>query len=366
MRRRSVQRGRRVPLRVQLPLLALSRGNRLGLQALCRHRAGEARDHGRRERPSDRGGGRSKRHALRGVRLPPLLGRAGRRLCPRCAGVTASTLRACARRSTSSSAPRRRGSRSRTTCRSSKSTRHRELTDSRTIWVRDRDPRHPVRAERRRGDRVPGSRRRAGRPRLRAVLRQHPLELGAAALRPLSRAARVVLPPDPVRQARHRALRPAAHADARDADGRHPRSAGRGRFGARGAARRHPGQPALRALRRDLPERTRALVLYHPHVAPSDLAKGALPTADEARERWGTRQLADEITRADSSVARRRRCVRSWFADSCASQRAPVPPRSSSACSATPTSPTSCRRSGCRRSWLTVRRWHDARNGRLS
>src|SRR6266540_2495805 len=38
------------------------------------------------------------------------------------------------------------------------------------------------------------------------------------------------------------------------------------------------------------PGRTRALVLYHPHFEPSDLL--APPrSADEARERWGTREL---------------------------------------------------------------------------
>ena len=44
------------------------------------------------------------------------------------------------------------------------------------------------------------------------------------------------------------------------------------------------------------PERTRALVLYHPHVAPADLPPAALRSPDETRERWGTRELADEIT----------------------------------------------------------------------
>ena len=41
------------------------------------------------------------------------------------------------------------------------------------------------------------------------------------------------------------------------------------------------------------PERTQALVLYHPHAAPSDLLPAALRSADEARERWGTRELSD-------------------------------------------------------------------------
>ncbi len=42
------------------------------------------------------------------------------------------------------------------------------------------------------------------------------------------------------------------------------------------------------------PERTRALVLYHPVSTPSDL-RAPPRTADEARERWGTRELAGEV-----------------------------------------------------------------------
>ena len=42
------------------------------------------------------------------------------------------------------------------------------------------------------------------------------------------------------------------------------------------------------------PERVQALVLYHPYGSTADLV--APPrSADEARERWGTRELADEI-----------------------------------------------------------------------
>ena len=34
------------------------------------------------------------------------------------------------------------------------------------------------------------------------------------------------------------------------------------------------------------PQRTQALILYHPHAAPSDLPPPALRSADQARERW--------------------------------------------------------------------------------
>jgi class 3 adenylate cyclase len=63
------------------------------------------------------------------------------------------------------------------------------------------------------------------------------------------------------------------------------------------------------------PERTHALVLYHPHAAPFDLPPGALRSADDARERWGTRELADEITRAIVPTLAGDDAVRRWFAD---------------------------------------------------
>jgi len=46
------------------------------------------------------------------------------------------------------------------------------------------------------------------------------------------------------------------------------------------------------------PERTQALVLYHPHAAPRDLPPAALGSPEDARERWGTRERAVEITTA--------------------------------------------------------------------
>jgi class 3 adenylate cyclase len=45
------------------------------------------------------------------------------------------------------------------------------------------------------------------------------------------------------------------------------------------------------------PERTRELVLYHPLVSPADRPIVAPLTAEEARERWGTRELSEEIAR---------------------------------------------------------------------
>jgi class 3 adenylate cyclase/alpha-beta hydrolase superfamily lysophospholipase len=43
------------------------------------------------------------------------------------------------------------------------------------------------------------------------------------------------------------------------------------------------------------PERTRALVLYHPLVSPADWPVVSPLSGDEARERWGTRELSEEI-----------------------------------------------------------------------
>jgi class 3 adenylate cyclase len=44
------------------------------------------------------------------------------------------------------------------------------------------------------------------------------------------------------------------------------------------------------------PERTRALILHGPHASPADAPPGAR-SGDEARERWGTRELAEELAR---------------------------------------------------------------------
>jgi len=45
------------------------------------------------------------------------------------------------------------------------------------------------------------------------------------------------------------------------------------------------------------PERTRALVLFNPHASPVDIPP-APRSGDEARERWGTRELAEDFARA--------------------------------------------------------------------
>ena len=64
------------------------------------------------------------------------------------------------------------------------------------------------------------------------------------------------------------------------------------------------------------PERTQALILYHPHAAPSDLPPPALRSADQARERWGTREFADETVRAILPTMADDEALQSWFADS--------------------------------------------------
>ena len=64
------------------------------------------------------------------------------------------------------------------------------------------------------------------------------------------------------------------------------------------------------------PERTRSLILYHPHIAPADLPPAAWRTPDETRKRWGTRELADEITRTIIPSLADDEAVLRWFADS--------------------------------------------------
>jgi class 3 adenylate cyclase len=62
------------------------------------------------------------------------------------------------------------------------------------------------------------------------------------------------------------------------------------------------------------PERVRELVLYHPTIVPSDLV--APPRSpDEARERWGTDELADEVARAVYPSLAEDDVFRRWHAD---------------------------------------------------
>jgi class 3 adenylate cyclase len=63
------------------------------------------------------------------------------------------------------------------------------------------------------------------------------------------------------------------------------------------------------------PERTRALLLYHPQAAPADSPPPALLSPDEARERWGTRELADEMTSNIVPTLAHDEAAWRWFAD---------------------------------------------------
>jgi pimeloyl-ACP methyl ester carboxylesterase len=62
------------------------------------------------------------------------------------------------------------------------------------------------------------------------------------------------------------------------------------------------------------PERTQALLLYHPHAGPSDLPRHAL-LADEARERWGSWELTVEISQAIMPSLAGDAALRRWWAD---------------------------------------------------
>ena len=62
------------------------------------------------------------------------------------------------------------------------------------------------------------------------------------------------------------------------------------------------------------PERTRALVLYNPHASPADVPP-APRSADEARERWGTRELSEELARAAYPSMAGDRAFLRWHVD---------------------------------------------------
>ena len=65
------------------------------------------------------------------------------------------------------------------------------------------------------------------------------------------------------------------------------------------------------------PERTRALILYiyNPHASPADLPLAPPRSPEEARERWGTQGLADEIVRTILPSMAGDERDRRWFAD---------------------------------------------------
>ena len=147
----------------------------------------------------------------------------------------------------------------------------------------------PLRAQRRPQHRLPGDRRRADRPRAHLRLRLPPREgLGGAAPCALPRTARLDRPPDPLRQARHRALRPAARpARPRDADGRRARGHGRGRQPPRRAVRLLRGRADGDPLRGHLPRadaRARPLRRLREAARP----RRRLPVGADAR---GARRL---------------------------------------------------------------------------
>lgn len=64
------------------------------------------------------------------------------------------------------------------------------------------------------------------------------------------------------------------------------------------------------------PERTRALVLFHPAVAgPGTASREIQEELSDLRERWGTRELSDEILRFVSPTLYRDEAYRRWHAD---------------------------------------------------
>jgi class 3 adenylate cyclase len=63
------------------------------------------------------------------------------------------------------------------------------------------------------------------------------------------------------------------------------------------------------------PERTRALVLYHPLVSPTDRPAVVPLSGDEARERWGTRELSEKIARSVYPSLADDEAFLRWFRD---------------------------------------------------
>jgi class 3 adenylate cyclase len=62
------------------------------------------------------------------------------------------------------------------------------------------------------------------------------------------------------------------------------------------------------------PERTRGLVLFNPHAAPEDVPL-APRSVEEARERWGTRELSEEFAKAVYPSLAGDPTFRRWHAD---------------------------------------------------
>ena len=134
--------------------------------------------------------------------------------------------------------------------------------------------------------------------------------------RPLPRAARLVRAPDPLRQARHRPLRPRRRAPRlRDADGRRPRGDGRCRQRARRALRLLGGRADVRPLRRHLPRADAALVLYGTYAKrrdPDDDYPWA-PTPRSASALRSSSSGPGARRRPVDDGAERGRRARAWF-----------------------------------------------------
>jgi len=161
-----------------------------------------------------------------------------------------------------------------------------------------------LREERRRKHRVLGRRRRADRPRVRERLDLLGTRgrVGRAGRR-LLRTPRLLLTPDPVRQARHWPLRPRCwDSRPRDQDGRHPHGDGRRRIRAGGDHGRLGGRAHDTPLRRDVPRtnrrghrvRLRRLIRPDGGLSVGELARAV----DQGRAR-------DVLERGDPRVAGR-------------------------------------------------------------
>ena len=110
------------------------------------------------------------------------------------------------------------------------------------------------------------------------------------------------------------------------------------------------------------PERTRALILFHPVAYERDRqSEYWRARLAELRERWGTQELSDEILEDTSPSLCANPTEREWFANCFESGPARPPPTRSTALGSRPTFARFCRPSVCLRSSCIGRVW--TRNG---
>ncbi len=213
----------------------------------------------------------------------------------------------------------------------------RAATDGRPASPAPTPGRRRLRAQRRRPDRLPGRRRRAARPRSRPRLGLHlPARLGEPEAGRLLPAARVDGAAHPLRQARHRPLRPGlARAPARPGDAHGRRACGawtRSAPSGRSLLGISEGGRDVDALRRDAPAAD-AGARPDGHLPAAD-AGARLPARGERRgsptgasplleeDDWASAVTKDWLARVGPDILRDPAAVR-WYTSYVAARREP-------------------------------------------